>query len=101
MTEQEMKLIRKGLTMLLNRNLDTRDFIQKSDANLERHRNALPLVEEEIREIEALLARLQTVHDDFVVDAKAQDGEADEAPQRKLAPSEKEKTPSARKKKTS
>lgn len=87
--------------MLLNRNLDTRDFIQKSDANIKRHENALPIVEEEIREIEALLAKLQTFQDDFALVARAKEGEAEETPRKKLAPSETEKTADARKKKIS
>jgi hypothetical protein len=87
--------------MLLNRNLETRDFVHKSDANFKRHENALPGVEDEIREIEALLTKLRTFQEDFVLVARAKEGEAEEAPRRKLAPSEAEKTADARKRKTS
>jgi hypothetical protein len=100
MNEQEMDLIRQGLRMLLNRNLDTRDFIHKSDANSKRHENALPAIEDEIREIEALLAKLPEVFDSVLV-ARTQQGKADEVPPKKLAPSEKEKSTGARKKKSS
>jgi hypothetical protein len=92
MNEHEMDLIRQGLTMLLHRNLDTRDFIKKSDANFRRHEHALPIIEEEIGAIEALLAKLPQALDS---------APAEEAPPKKLAPSEKEKTARARKKKTS
>jgi hypothetical protein len=100
MNENEMELIRQGLRMLLNRNLDTRDFIHKSDSNSTRHAIALPVIEEEIREIEALLAKLPQVFDSVLV-AKTEQGKVDEAPPKKLAPSEKEKSTSIRKKKSS
>lgn len=95
-----MDLIRRGLKMLLNRDLDTRDFIKENAANFERHGSALPLFEDEIRKIEALLTKLQQADHEWVLVTSAQKRIGEEAPLKKAAPSEQEKT-KARKKKTS